>query len=204
MRVDDARALALGALLLAALSGCFGEDSAEPQERPPPAPQVDAPSPPAPPVELPQVEVVGPVGPVAPEELNGGAPQTGLFEVPLKVGEVELQVEVANTPIARQIGLMHRDALGEDRGMLFIYPDKRQRSFWMKGTRIPLAIAYISDEGEILQIEHMAPAAGEARPRTYPSWAAVRYALEVNEGWFAKRGIEPGAKVIGLEGLAGD
>jgi uncharacterized membrane protein (UPF0127 family) len=108
----------------------------------------------------------------------------------LTLGERKLRVEVASDNYTRQKGLMHRrpEDLGEDHGMLFIFPDYKQQSFWMKNTLIPLSIAFLDDDGKILQIEDMKPK-DESSTR---SKNKVRYALEVHQGWFRKAGLEVG------------
>jgi uncharacterized protein len=85
---------------------------------------------------------------------------------------------------------MYRTALGENRGMLFIYPDERELSFWMKNTLIPLSIAYIDSEGRITDILDMKPL--DDRPPHYVSSEPVQYALEVNKGFFDKKGVKLG------------
>ena len=105
-----------------------------------------------------------------------------------------MSVEVANTQASQQEGLMNRDSLAAGKGMIFVYEDKEPRTFWMKDTRIPLAIAFIEDDGTILKIAHMRPQDTSRTKSLYP----VSYALEVNEGWFADQGVEKGAKVEGL------
>lgn len=111
-----------------------------------------------------------------------------------------VQAEIAETPQAREIGLMHRASLPEEAGMLFIYPEEQALSFWMKDTRIPLSIAFISAQGVITEILDMDPPRPGEPPRTYTSRGLSRYALEVNQGWFRRKGIEPGARVR-VEGL---
>ena len=100
-----------------------------------------------------------------------------------------LAVELAATPKARVCGLSKRVHMPQNKGMLFIYPDLGKRSFWMKDTQIPLSIAFLNDSGKILSIHKMAPMQTDER---YRSRQAVRYALEVNQGWFAAHGIEVG------------
>ena len=105
-----------------------------------------------------------------------------------------LTVELADDQVSHQEGLMNRDSLGANRGMLFIYEDKAPRSFWMKNTRIPLSIAFLEDDGTILKIADMRPFDVSSTKSLYP----VRYALEVNQGWFEERGIRKGDRVEGL------
>jgi uncharacterized protein len=112
----------------------------------------------------------------------------------LKVGPAEVAVEIADTPEARRVGLMNRDELGADRGMLFVYSQAHKLKFWMKNTRIPLDIAFIDAAGTILRIAPMVP-----YDETHtPSGVAVKYALEVNQGWFAKHGVREGMTVKNL------
>lgn len=109
------------------------------------------------------------------------------------IGEHRLEAEVVATPEKRSIGLMFRDALPEDRGMLFVFAGPYTGTFWMRNTRIPLSIAFISQERRILNIEDMQPfdEVTQHAPR-----GAAFYALEVNQGWFAARGIRPGDEVV--------
>ena len=98
-----------------------------------------------------------------------------------------LYVELAATPSARACGLSHRSHLPEDHGMLFVYPSPEPLAFWMKETEIPLSIAFIDDGGQILSIQKMVPMQTET---IYRSPGPVRYALEVNQDWFADHGIQ--------------
>jgi uncharacterized membrane protein (UPF0127 family) len=107
--------------------------------------------------------------------------------------KVEVQVEVADNLVEQAKGLMYRTALGEDRGMLFVYPDERELSFWMKNTFIPLSIAYIDSERRIVDILDMKPL--DDRPPHYVSSEPVQYALEVNRVFFEKRGVKVGDRV---------
>ena len=115
----------------------------------------------------------------------------------LQVGGHRLRVEVAATPDARSRGLMYRDSLAEDSGMLFIFPSDREVSFWMKDTSIPLSIAYLRHDGTILEIHDMEPFSLEPVPSGRP----VRYALEVNQGWFERKEVGVGARVVLPPGL---
>jgi uncharacterized membrane protein (UPF0127 family) len=103
-----------------------------------------------------------------------------------------LIVELAATPQSRRCGLSNRAALGENQGMLFIYPRSDLRTFWMKDTRIPLSIAFLDDSGKIINIEIMSPNQTEER---YHSRKPALYALEVNQGWFKLNGIKAGDRV---------
>lgn len=106
-------------------------------------------------------------------------------------------VEVAADPASRTQGLMERDSLAPESGMVFLYPDSQPRAFWMKNTWIPLSIAFADRWGRILAIHSMAPGTGvpdEALPR-YASGGPAMMALEMEEGWFSRNGIEVGDRM---------
>ena len=107
--------------------------------------------------------------------------------------KVEVRVEVADDLAEQAKGLMDRTTLGENRGMLFVYPDEQERSFWMKDTLIPLSIAFIASERRIIDIQDMKPLDDE--PPSYVSAKPAQYALEVNQGFFEKRGVKVGDRV---------
>jgi len=109
----------------------------------------------------------------------------------ININDKKPRVEVAFRQKERTIGLMFRDKLDSDHGMLFIYPQEQNLSFWMKNTRIPLSIAFIDSSGIITQIEPMAPYS----LTSHTSKAKVRFALEMEAGWFGKNGILVGSKV---------
>ena len=112
-------------------------------------------------------------------------------EIATSGGEkVRLRVEIADDLIEQSRGLMNRTALAEDRGMLFVYDEERERSFWMKNTLIPLSIAYIDSEGRIVDIQDMKPLDDD--PPHYVSAEPARYALEVNKGFYDEKGVEVG------------
>jgi uncharacterized membrane protein (UPF0127 family) len=110
-----------------------------------------------------------------------------------RYGEVRVRVEVADDPAERAKGLMYRKALGENRGMLFVYPEEQELSFWMKNTLIPLSIAFIDSQRRIIDIQDMKPLDDE--PPHYVSAEPAQYALEVNQGFFEKRGVKVGDRV---------
>ena len=107
--------------------------------------------------------------------------------------EVRVRVEVADDIFEQARGLMYRTALGENRGMLFAYPEERELSFWMKNTQIPLSIAFIDSERRIIDIQDMKPLDDE--PPSYVSAEPAQYALEVNQGFFERRGVKVGDRV---------
>ncbi len=116
-------------------------------------------------------------------------------QMELKIGKHVLTAEVASTDPHRMQGLMHRRMLPENRGMLFVFPNIAHHGMWMKNTFIPLSVAFIDNNGVIINIEDMQPHTLDAHNAKQP----VRYALEMNLGWFRKRGIGPGAKLEGLD-----
>jgi len=115
--------------------------------------------------------------------------QQGVY--PLRVKGIVIDVELAISPAEQQRGLKFRDDLPEGRGMLFCYPASEVRKFWMKDTYIPLSIAFVEYDGTISQIEDMKPL--DERP--VASDAAVKYALEVPQGFFEKNRIQEGDKI---------
>ncbi len=110
---------------------------------------------------------------------------------PLSVGDHTFYVEIAQTSDERAQGLMNRDSLPDDHGMLFVFDRDQRLSFWMKDTSIPLSIAYIARDGTIREIHDMEPFSLEPVRST----RSVRYALEVNRGAFEEAGIEIGDRV---------
>lgn len=118
-----------------------------------------------------------------------------LPEIALSINGHKLTAEVAHTDPARTQGLMHRRILPESRGMLFVFPGAAMHAMWMMNTHIPLSVAFIDERGVIINIEDMKPHTQDTHPAAKPA----KYALEVNLGWFAKRGIKPGARVEEIE-----
>lgn len=114
----------------------------------------------------------------------------------LQVDGHRFQVEIADTESERNRGLMYREKLGKNRGMLFVYPDEQPRSFWMKNTPLPLSIAFLSKNGEVLRIADLVPFS----QATVSSIRPAMYALEVNRGRFSDLEIEKGSRVEGLPG----
>jgi uncharacterized membrane protein (UPF0127 family) len=117
---------------------------------------------------------------------------TDLYRVSFEASVATLDVEIANTPGTRQQGLMGRQTLGEDQGMLFVFPQDQILQFWMKNTSLPLSIAYIDSRGIILRIKNLEPF--DLSPVS--SDVPVRYALEVHRGWFEANGIREGNRII--------
>lgn len=102
-----------------------------------------------------------------------------------------LAVEIADTPDERAVGLMNRESLPEDAGMLFVWPEDTGSGFWMKNTLIPLSIAFIDAAGVIVDIQDMQPQDDTLHYSSSP----YRHAVEANQGWFAEHGISPGDTV---------
>ncbi len=120
-----------------------------------------------------------------------------LLTYPLRIGEHSIRAELANTPRTRRNGLMFRPKLASSSGMIFVFPDAQRVSMWMKNTLIPLSVAFIDADGRILNIEDMQPNSEQA----HSSDGSTMYALEMNQGWFAARGIHSGERVSGLKRL---
>ncbi|ODT73635.1 MAG: hypothetical protein ABS69_13540 [Nitrosomonadales bacterium SCN 54-20] len=122
----------------------------------------------------------------------------GRAEMPvrqLRISHHTFSVEVAHTEPARVQGLMFRQSLGENDGMLFVFSHAEHYSMWMMNTDIPLSVAFLDEKGVILNIADMMPRTAEA----HGSAGAAKYALEMNRGWFAARNIKPGQRIDGLE-----
>ncbi|MDW8436472.1 MAG: DUF192 domain-containing protein [Chloroherpetonaceae bacterium] len=117
----------------------------------------------------------------------------------IQVDTAFIMVEIADDDYKRQMGLMFRDSLEANSGMLFIFPEPKKQSFWMKNCRFPIDIAYIDASRKITDIISMTPPESPFVPDdslpTYPSSVPVPYALEVPKGWFEARGIRVGASV---------
>jgi uncharacterized membrane protein (UPF0127 family) len=126
---------------------------------------------------------------------NSDSSPFGLRVVQLKIANSSLFAEVADTPQTSANGLMFRDSLPEDHGMLFIFEKPDTASFWMRNTKIPLSIAYIDSAGKILEITSLRPL--NETPVASNS-SKVAFALEVNEGWFMRNRVSTGAKISGI------
>jgi uncharacterized membrane protein (UPF0127 family) len=121
------------------------------------------------------------------------AAQPRLATTPLTAGMHVIQAELAITPTQQMIGMMHRRTMGTNEGMLFVYEEPHKLCFWMRNTLIPLTIAFVADDGRIVNTADMKP----LDESSHCADAPVRYALEMNQGWFAKRGIKKGARLRG-------
>ncbi|MBU3608475.1 DUF192 domain-containing protein [Polynucleobacter nymphae] len=118
----------------------------------------------------------------------------GLKTLELKTGIYRIQAEIADSSETRQTGLMNRTSMPMNSGMLFVFEEKAGHCFWMFSTKIPLSIAFIADDGKIVNIEEMqAGSTNNHCPK-----APVRFALEMNQRWFSDRVITPGSVISGL------
>jgi len=117
--------------------------------------------------------------------------------VQLSAGMHLIRAEVAADFGTRMRGLMHRPSMPQNAGMLFIFDEATQHCMWMKNTLIPLSVAFLDDQGAIINIEDMAPHTEDSHCSKKPA----RYALEMNRGWFAARGIKPGSRIGGIPGV---
>ena len=115
--------------------------------------------------------------------------------IELSAGMHRIEAEVVNNSTDRATGLMNRPAMPMHRGMLFVFPEVGVQCFWMKNTLIPLSIAFLDDSGVIVQIADMQPQSLDNHCSIKP----VRFALEMNAGWFKSRGLAPGMKINGVD-----
>jgi uncharacterized membrane protein (UPF0127 family) len=120
-----------------------------------------------------------------------GAEDFALPRASLSLGFYSVNVEVAATQEARMRGLMGRKNLGEHSGMLFVFPEAERHCMWMKNTLIPLSVAFLDEAGRIINIREMRPMSEE----NHCADAPARFALEMGEGWFRRKGIRAGHPV---------
>lgn len=113
----------------------------------------------------------------------------------LSMGSGTLDVEVAATQGQRAQGLMNRTSMPQSHGMLFVYPVPAYFCMWMKNTLIPLSVAFIDAQGQVINVADMTP----QTETNHCTQRNAMYALEVNQGWFAKHGVTAGTQVLGLE-----
>jgi uncharacterized membrane protein (UPF0127 family) len=106
-----------------------------------------------------------------------------------------IEAEVAADNASRMQGLMHRKSMAPNRGMLFVFPQSGSHCMWMRNTFLPLSVAFLDDQGTILNIENMQPQTEDNHCAESPA----RFALEMNRDWFAEKGIKPGQHISGLE-----
>ena len=127
--------------------------------------------------------------------LAAAQPQSKLPTLALSAGIHVIQAEVANTVPSRAQGLMFRKSLAANQGMLFVFAEVERHCMWMRNTYVPLSVAFIDEAGVILNIADMKPQTENSHCAAGPA----RYALEMNQGWFAAKGIKPGARLSGID-----
>jgi uncharacterized protein len=120
-------------------------------------------------------------------------PQTNLPHVTLAAGMYQIDAQVAQAPDERMTGLMFRKEMPQHEGMLFVFEEPSQQCFWMKNTLLPLTAAFVADDGTIVNLADMKPQTEDSHCSAKP----VRYVLEMNQGWFSKKGIKAGSKLTG-------
>jgi uncharacterized membrane protein (UPF0127 family) len=111
---------------------------------------------------------------------------------PFKIGDVAVKLQVVVRPMELQQGLMHRAVLGDDEGMLFVYPEPSGRSFWMRNVTIPLDIGFFDAAGVLREVRAMNPL--DENPVASVS-SSIQFAVEMNQGWYRKHGLKPGAQL---------
>ena len=125
----------------------------------------------------------------APVQARAKGPETWFT---MHIGPVATKVQVMVRPLELQEGLMHRATLGDDEGMVFVYPDPGARSFWMRNTLIPLDIGFFTPEGVLSEVHQMNPL--DETP--VPSYSEnIQFAIEMNQDWYHKHDVKPGAKL---------
>jgi len=122
-----------------------------------------------------------------------GMPQTQLQRTTLNAGMHLIQVQLAQDFEQRQIGLMWRKEMPQNEGMLFVFDQPAVQCFWMRNTLLPLTAAFVTDDGSIVNLADMKPMNDDSHCSKKP----VRFVLEMNQGWFAKRNIQAGFKLSG-------
>ena len=127
--------------------------------------------------------------------LSAAVQAANLPVIRLSAGTGNLKVEVGSNKAQRSLGLLNRASMPESRGMLFVYPAPAYFCMWMKNTKIPLSVAFIDAQGQVINIEDMAP----QTETNHCTQRNATYALEANRGWFAKHGVSAGSQIIGLE-----
>ena len=164
MRFLDLRAIALGAAGLALALLTAGVPAQPPARAP--APTTD------------------------PQRLD--APNPALPTIDLQAGMYLIRAEVASDFATRARGLMFRERLAPNAGMIFVFETAQRQCFWMRNTLIPLSAAFIDDDGTIVNIEDMKPLTEDSHCSARP----VRFVLEMEQGWFARRGLKPGSRLV--------
>jgi uncharacterized membrane protein (UPF0127 family) len=120
--------------------------------------------------------------------------QTNLPRIKLQAGMYQIDTQVAQTPEQRSVGLMFRSEMPAHEGMLFVFEQAATQCFWMKNTLLPLTAAFIADDGTIVNLADMKPQTTDSHCSAKP----VRFVLEMNQGWFTKKGLKAGSRLSGV------
>jgi uncharacterized membrane protein (UPF0127 family) len=121
--------------------------------------------------------------------------QADMPRLDLSIGMYRIDAEVAADQANRMQGLMQRRSMAPQQGMLFVFTENNTHCMWMRNTLLPLSVAFLDEQGQILNIEDMEPQTENNHCAARPA----RFALEMNKGWFAQKGIKPGTKLNGIE-----
>ena len=116
----------------------------------------------------------------------------------LSIGMYRIEAEVAATQENRMVGLMQRRSMPANHGMLFVFTEQQRHCMWMRNTLLPLSVAFLDEQGRILNVEDMQPQTEDNHCAAKPA----RFALEMNLGWFKQKGLAAGTKINGVERLA--
>lgn len=123
------------------------------------------------------------------------AAQAQMPKLELTIGMYRIEAEVAAGQDERMQGLMNRRVLAPQQGMLFVFPEQRAHCMWMRNTFLPLSVAFLDQQGRVINIEDMEPQTED----NHCAAGQARFALEMNKGWFAAKGIKPGARINGID-----
>ena len=140
-----------------------------------------------------RLATVAALGLLAATAVAQSTPQLDLPRERLSFGVHQIDVQIAAAPQQRQTGLMLRKQMPQGEGMLFVFDEPGVQCFWMKNTLLPLTAAFISDDGSIVNLADMQPQTTDSHCSNEP----VRYVLEMNQGWFARKHIPAGSKLSG-------
>ncbi|MWG34898.1 DUF192 domain-containing protein [Halomarina oriensis] len=202
VRTTRTAALLAALTVLLACSGCLGlaEDAASTETTVPPATPTEVPTPTPDPTATATSD-----GTTTAEATPGQNTTTDPTDTPVGpsatfVGDGEtlatVTLEVADNDSERAHGLMHRESLAADHGMVFVYPDADRRTFWMKNTLVPLDMIFVGPDGTVLNVRHASvPPEGSSDYGSYSSDGDAQYVVEVNRGFANETGIEPGTRV---------
>lgn len=124
-----------------------------------------------------------------------GAIAQAMPKIDLSVGMYRIDAEVASDESSRELGLMNRRSMQPQAGMLFVFDNSQRYCMWMKNTLLPLSVAFMDEQGKIINIADMQPETEDSHCADSPA----RYALEMNLGWFKGKGIGTGVKIAGLD-----